>query len=86
MIPLRLGAIDPDRLRIINPYNKLDGSRSSTEGLEAGIEPASERMAWIGEAALRDGVVLREEAEGEGVANCGCDDGGIEGELGACTD
>lgn len=43
-------------------------------------------MAWVCEAALDDGVVLGEVAEGEGVADVGCDDLRVECELCVGTD
>lgn len=43
-------------------------------------------MAGGCEAALYYGVVFGEVAECEGVADCGCDGGWIESELGVCSD
>ena len=86
MALLRLRAIDPDWLRIINRDDKLDRSWSSTQRLKAGEEAISERSAGSLEAALHDGVVSGEVAEGEGVAGVGGDCVGVEGELAACAD
>jgi len=45
-----------------------------------------ERVAGVGEAGMDDGVVLGEVAECEGVADCGCDCGWVEGEFCVGTD
>ena len=86
MALLRLRAIDPNRLRVINRDDELYRSRPSAQRLKAGEETISEGRAWSLEAALHDGVVLGEVAEGEGVAWVGGDDVGVEGELAASAD
>ena len=86
MALLRLRAIYPNWLRIVNRDHELDRSRPGAQWLKAREEAISERCAGSLEAALHDGVVLGEVAEGEGVAGVGGDDVGVEGELGACTD
>ena len=86
MALLRLRAIDPNRLRVVNRDHELDRSRPGAQRLEAREEAIGERRAGSLEAALHDGVVLGEVAEGEFVAGVGGDDVGVEGELGACAD
>ena len=86
MALLRLRAINPNRLCIINLHHKLHRARPRTQRLETREETISERGAGSLETALDDGVVFGEVAEGEGVARLGGDDGGVEGELGVCSD
>lgn len=86
MALLRLRAIDPNWLRIVNRDHELDRSGSSAHRLEAREEAIGERGAGSLEAALHDGVVLGEVAEGEFVAGVGGDDVGVEGELAAGAD
>lgn len=69
MASLRLSAIYPDWLGVLDCNDKLNRSGSSAQGLKAREEAAGERMAWIGKAALHNGVILWEVAEGQGVAN-----------------
>ena len=86
MALLRLRAIDPNRVRIVNRDHKLDGPRPSAQRLEAREEAIGERRAGSLEAALHDGVVLGKVAKGQGVAGVGGDDVGAEGEEAACAD
>ena len=86
MALLRLRAIDPNRARIVNRDHELDGAGPSAQRLEAREEAIGERRAGSLKAALHDGVVLGEVAEGECVAGVGGDDVGVEGEEAACAD
>ena len=86
MALLRLRAIDPNRLRIVNRDHELDRSRPGAQRLIAREEAISERRAGSLEAALHDRVVSRVVAENEFVAGVGGDDVGVEGELAACAD
>lgn len=86
MPPGRLSAIHPNRLRVIHRHHELHRPRTSSERLKAGVETTCERAAGVGEAGLGDGVVSGEVAEGEGVAGCGYDVGGVEEEFGIGAD
>ena len=82
MTSLRLRAVDPNWIRIVDLHHKLHRSRSSAQGLKTGEEAtATKRMAWVYEATLRDGVVPGIVAECEGVANIGCYNGRVESEF-----
>lgn len=80
MAVLRLRAVDPNRLSIVDLDDKVHRSGSSAQGLKAGEEATGERVAWVCETALSHGVVLWIIAEREGVANIGLDNARIENE------
>ena len=86
MTPLRLRAIHPNWLRVVDLHHKLHGPRPRRERLKPGEEAAGERVAWVGEGGLHDGVVFGEVAEGQGVAGHGFDGGGVKGEFGVGAD
>ena len=64
MTSLRLRTVDPNRFRIVDLHHEFHGPRSGAQGLKAGKDTtASERVAWICEAALGHGVIPRVVAE-----------------------
>ena len=80
----KLLAVEPDRLLVLRDLDveRLLLAAAGGDGLEARIEAVVDRVAWVVEGALGDGVVLGDEVEADGIATLGMD---IVGRVGEST-